>query len=513
MRLDRVQVHDHRTVWGEPLALSLGSAVTVLVGPNLAGKSNLARAVAAALDERVPFDLDRERPVRHPEAVPTVELHHHGRTRGRPSSATVRVRWPGGRRRVETSSDDTVDGDDTVVAGRPVLAWAEDRPADVLARLAEVLVGDDPTTVAADLLPTLQRVLPDVASLALPDGFVGDVEVRDRDGFPIGDHVLRGAFAAALAAHLVRRGADLPGVVVEEPEAFLHPAAQELLRDELLEVGVAADAPVLVTTESPFMIPRVPEARVVAIARDPAGRTGVVGTAAGDEPQASLLGGLFRDDGIAAVLDRTTRLGPDVAGVLIVEGGTDEAYLRIAAAALGRDDELAPVAIRPAGGALPAALLAVVLRAETSLPLLVLLDNDDAGRRAKDTLTSRFGFDNRRQVTSYAEVIPDHPAGAEAEDVFHWRLVDRFVAEMGEEAIRGKRVLRADEWHFDLTLAAKSAFVGWLEQHATPTDCTRWAAVMDLLAERLVTSAGQQQGQGRGGDDRQDHDRGVAEQP
>ena len=358
----------------------------------------------------------------------------------------------------------------------------------MLARLADDLVGIDPAELAADLLPTLQRVLPEVAELALPDGVGGDVVVRDRDGFPVGAHVLRATFAAALAAHLVRAGVEVPAVVVEEPEAFLHPGAQEVLRDELLEVGVAADAPVLLTTESPFVLPRVADSRVVAVARDPRGRTRVVGQACGDEPQAPLLGGLFRDGGIAAVLDRTMRIPAGVAGVVVVEGGTDEAYLRVAGRVLGRQADVDRLAIEPAGGALPAALQAVVLRAETSLPVLVLLDNDEEGRRAKHTLTSRFGFDNRSEVTTYAEVVPDHPLGTEAEDVFDWRLVARFVEEVGEEAIRGKRLLRADEWHFDLSLAAKSAFVGWLEEHARAEHCQRWAAVLDLLEDRLASA-------------------------
>lgn len=489
MRLDRVRVSDHRTVWGEPLDLRLGTAVTVLVGPNLAGKSNLARAVAAALDDRVPFELERERPAGRPDLEPAVELHYHDRTHGRPHDATVSVSWPLGQRVVDVRPGTEV------VDGRPVLAWADDRPADVLARLADVLADEDPVSLAADLLPTLQRVLPEVARLELVDGAGGPVAVADRLGFPVADHVVRATFAAALAAHLVRRGEDLPGIIVEEPEAFLHPAAQEVLRDELLEVGIAADAPVLVTTESPFVVPRDADTRVVAVARDPSGRTRVVGEARGDEPQAPLLGGLFRDGGIAAVLDRTMRIPSDVVGVVVVEGGTDEAYLGIAAQALGRAEDVARLAVEPAGGALPAALQAVVLRAETDLPVLVLLDNDDAGRRAKQTLVSRFGFTNRTEVTTYAEVVPDHPLGTEAEDLFDWRLVERFVEEMGDEAIRGKRVLRADEWHFDLSLAAKSAFVGWVREHAGPEHCARWGALLELLAERIgAVSAGEQHG-------------------
>ena len=491
MRLDRVEVRDHRTVWGAPVELALGTAVTVLVGPNLAGKSNLARALAAALDERVPFELERERPKARPDAVPTVVLHHRDRTHGRVHELAVTVSWPLGQRVVDVRAATAP------VTGRPVLAWADDRPADVLARLSEDLVGVDTDALAADLLPTLQRVLPEVAELELPDGAGGEVRVRDRDGFPVADHVIRATFAAALAAHLVRAGVDVPAVIVEEPEAFLHPGAQEVLRDELLEVGIAADAPVLLTTESPFVLPRVADTRVVAVARDPQGRTRVVGEAAGDEPQAPLLGGLFRDGGIAAVLDRTMRIPAGVDGVVVVEGGTDEAYLRVAGRVLGRQADVDRLAIEPAGGALPAALQAVVLRAETSLPVLVLLDNDQEGRRAKQTLTSRFGFDNRTEVTTYAEVVPDHPLGTEAEDVFDWHLVERFVDEVGEEAIRGKRVLRADEWHFDLSLAAKSAFVGWLEEHARAEHCERWGAVLDLLVDRLGSAEQDRQRRGR----------------
>lgn len=479
MRLATIRVHDLRSVHGAPVEVVLGSAVTVLVGPNLAGKSNLARALAVALDERVPFEVDRERPRGRPDSTPTVELTYHDRDHGRAGEVHVRVAWPLGQRVVDVRPQVPVPD------GRPVLAWADDRPADVLARVADQLDDTDPDALAAELLPTLRRVLPEVGELTLPATVGGDVVVVDRDGFALGDHTVRATFAAALAAHLARRGVDLPGVVVEEPEAFLHPGAQEALREELLEVGVAADAPVVITTESPFMVPRVPEATVVAVARDVGGATRVVGSAHGGESQAPLLGGLFRDTGIAEVLDRTASIPAGVRGVLVVEGGTDEAYLRTAARVLGRPDEVASLAIRPAGGAMPAAVQAVVLRAETDLPVLVLLDNDDAGRRAKDTLVRRFGFTNRTEVATYAEVVPDHPLGTEAEDLFDWRLVERFAHEAGPQAVHGRRPLREGEWHHDLGLAAKSAFVSWVDAHATPDTCARWGTLLDLLGDRL----------------------------
>ena len=59
MRLHEVVVTNHRSVWGQPVRLRLAPAVTALVGPNLAGKSNLARAVALALDSSLPYDAGR----------------------------------------------------------------------------------------------------------------------------------------------------------------------------------------------------------------------------------------------------------------------------------------------------------------------------------------------------------------------------------------------------------------------------------------------------------------------
>ena len=483
MRLHEVVVTNHRSVWGPPVRLRLAPAVTAIVGPNLAGKSNLARAVALALDSSLPYDPVREVPRAAPDEVPEVVCKFRVRDHGRADNVTVTVSWPRGQRVVDVSPgsarDDLPLGD-----CRAVTAWSTDTPADVLARALPLLAEEDTAKVAADMLPTLRRVLPEIASLEI-DADGPTVSVRDDHGYEVSAPSLRATFAAALAAHFVRRGVELAAIVVEEPEVFLHPAAQESLRDEFLEVGVAADAPVLLTTESPWIVPRTSESKLIAVARDDQGRTRVIGGAAGDVPHATLTGGLFRDPGLAAVLDRTQTIPDGTGAVLIVEGGTDEAYLRLAARILDREEVFDEVVVHPAGGALPAALYAIVLRAETDVDVFVLLDNDDNGRRAKSTLIERFQFSNRTQVTTYAEVIPDHPAGAEAEDVFAWHLVERFVTEHGDQMIRGKRILRAEQWHFDLTSAAKSAFVGWLEEHAVAADLGHWPDVLDLLDDRL----------------------------
>jgi 5S rRNA maturation endonuclease (ribonuclease M5) len=478
VRLDTVRIHDYRTVWGDAVELRLGRAVTALVGPNLSGKSNLARALAAAVDDRIVFDIDRDRPSHLPDAVPTVELGYRDLVRGKRDHLDVEVSWPLGTRVEQVHPGHRLD---EVPTGCAVVCWAGDRPADVLARVADVLATEEPAALAADLLPTLQRILPEVDSLDLPDGPGGQVVVRDQLGFEVADHTLRATMAAAVAAHLVRTGVDLSVVVVEEPEVFLHPAAQETLRDELLEVGVAADAPVLLTTESPFLVPRDPEAMVIAVARGPDGRTRVVETAAGDAPQAPLLGGLFRDAGLAGVFDRAGGITNDTVGLLVVEGGTDKAYLEETARVLGREDDLEHIRIHPAGGALPAALMAILLRAETDLPILVLLDNDDNGRRARDTLVRRFGFAKRKEVMTYAEVFDSYPMGVDAEDMFDRALLDRFVSSQGP---RARRTWTSGD-QVALTPAAKSAFVGWLADNLDAESCGHWGTILDRVVARL----------------------------
>jgi putative ATP-dependent endonuclease of the OLD family len=222
----------------------------------------------------------------------------------------------------------------------------------------------------------------------------------------------------------------------------------------------------------------------VALAQDAEGRTGVVGSAAGDAPQASLLGGLLRDAGLAGVLDRLALVPPGTRAVLVVEGGTDEAYLRLAADRLGRTDVLEDVVILPSSGAMGAALAAIVLRAEVAIPTVVLLDHDDAGRRARDTLVSRFDFSRAREVVTYADVVEGGPPGVEAETLFAPELLRRFVSSHGPGTTTGERI-HGEVVTVVLTSAGKSAFVGWAQSHARADDLERWGALLDLLAERL----------------------------
>jgi hypothetical protein len=466
-RLTAVRVRDLRSVWGPPLEVPLGRHVTVLVGPNRAGTSNLAWAIAVALDPARRYRPQRDRPRTH-DGHPLVQFVHADGRRGR-------VRWD------PATGERHVDG--RVPQGHVVLARVHETPRDLLRRAPLDLADEhERDGLAAAVLAVARKLLPEVADVRVPADLA--VAVHDDLGSTLPVPETRAMVALGLARHLAAQGIPPVAVVVEGPDAFLHPAAQELVAEHLVATATALDVPVVITTSSPFAIPRVADATVVAVARDAGGRTGLVGSAAGDATQARLLGGLLRDAGLAAVLDRVGQVPPDTRAVLIVEGGTDEAYLRTAAAILGREAVLDDVVIRPSGGAMGAALGAIVLRAELDVPLLVLLDHDDAGRRARSTLVSRFGFDRGEEVVTYADIFEGHPAGVEAETLFDLELLRRFVRERGRSASHGERTVHGIR-QVPLTSSGKAAFVGWLAAHGQPRHLARWETLLDLLADRL----------------------------
>ncbi len=466
-----VRVTDIRSVWGPPLTFPLGEHVTVLVGPNRAGTSTVAWAVAAALDPTIRFRPPRDVPRRRLDPEPQVRFAAKGN-----SSATVRFDPGDGHRQV--------DGD--LPTGHVMLSQIHETPRDALRRLPIDL---GPPSARADLAERIravaQTLLPEVDAVTIDERLA--VRVIDDLGSALPVPETRAMTVLGAVHHLAALEQPPILAVLEGPEAFLHPAGQEVLAATLPELAAVTGTRLIITTSSPFVVPRSADVQVVALAREAAGRTGLVASASGDGTQARVLGGLLRDAGLAAVLDRVSQVPAGTRAVLVVEGGTDEAYLSLVAATLGRDADLDRVVVRPSGGAMGAALAALVLRAEVDVPVLVLLDHDDAGRRARDTLVSRFGFDRQREVVTYADVIEGSPPGVEAEMLFDPALVRRFVAEHGPSATHGERKV-GGEPHLDLTSSGKSAFVRFAEDHVTPEHLSRWRDLLDLLVERLDTA-------------------------
>ncbi len=466
MRPRAASIRDIRSVWGAPLELPLGARVTTIVGPNRAGASTILFALAASLDASVRFDPARDLPRPH-GGQPQVTLLN---------DAPTTIRWDPHRgvREVLAGPD---------VAGHVVLAEINHTPRDLLRRLP-VALGEGPERrrLADAITAVARRVVPEVATVEIdPDG---RVVVRDELDSPLPVPQTRVVTALGVARHLADEGRPPAMVLIAAPEAFLHPAAQEAVAGLLAEIADRARTPVVVSTMSPFVVPTDAASTVAAIARDAGGRTGIVGSAPGDGPRSHLLGGLLRDGGLAKVFDRVGRVPLHTRAVVIVEGGTDEAYLRLATRLLGRDEVLDGVHVVPAGGAMGTALAAIVLRAELDVPVVALLDHDGAGRRARDTLVSRFGFERGREVLTYADVLEGGPTGVDAETLFDQELMRRFVAERGPSTSAGEHT-ESGVTSVRLTPSGKSAFVGWLEHNARPQHLEGWDRLVTLLDERL----------------------------
>ncbi|MEX0592885.1 MAG: TOPRIM nucleotidyl transferase/hydrolase domain-containing protein [Nitriliruptoraceae bacterium] len=461
-----------RSAWGAPVQIPIGDRVTVLVGPNRSGSTSVLFALAAALDPAVEFVPARDMPFQ-PDATAGPEV------RIDLPPTVIRVTWStDGVRQVEPST--------AASSGSVVYCPVESTPAQLVARVAPSLRDRHARqALSSAVLHVARRLIPEITEVDVECGESGcAIRLIDDSGALLPDPQARVPVALGVAMHMADSGDDCALVAIEAPEAFLHPAAQETLAIVLTDMAAAAATRVVVATSSPFAVPRASTTVVVALARDGAGRTIVVGTAPGDRPQSHLLGGLLRDDGFAAVFDRLGRVADGTRAVLIVEGGTDEAYLRHVAEVLGRGEMFEGVLIWPAGGAMGAALTAIVLRAELTVPLLVLLDHDDAGRRARDTLVSRFDFVRQRHLLTYADAIDGVPAGVEAETLFELDFMRQFVATHPQSVSDGERREHGITT-VGLTASGKATFIGWMRQHLQMSDAGGWAALLDLIDERL----------------------------
>jgi hypothetical protein len=238
--------------------------VTVLVGPNRAGTSNVAWAIAVALDPARRYRPERDRPRTH-DGHPQVQLTRADGQRGR-------VHWD------PATGERQVDG--PLPQGHVVLARVHETPRDLLRRAPLDLTGTTARDRLAGAILTVSRtLLPEVAEVLVPADLA--VAVHDDLGSTLPVPETRAMVALGLAQHVTERGTPPVAVVIEAPDAFLHPAAQEVMAEQLVTTAASIGVPVVITTSSPFAIPRVAEATVVALARDASGRTDVVGVGRG----------------------------------------------------------------------------------------------------------------------------------------------------------------------------------------------------------------------------------------
>lgn len=302
---------------------------------------------------------------------------------------------------------------------------------------------------------------------------------------------VRGGVLVAMLSYLAVNATRGMVFAVEEPEAFLHPAAQEDLRDHLEQLAAASGVTLLVTTHSPFTVTRSPKGRVFCLAKDRDGRTRVSESASGDADHAPLIGGLLREASIEAILAAGTTLPVGTGALVLVEGEGDRFCMELAANVVGRPDLLEGLVLRPTGGTIRMIAEAVIARAAVDVPIVIVVDNDDAGREARNLLIGhKFKFE-KNKVLSYADVFGGgqwSQFAVEAEDLFDPGLIQGFVDFHGHSIIEGSGKRPDGAFHYDFGQAAKETLNGWLTEETRPEHLIRWIEMLKLIRDRAGLS-------------------------
>lgn len=337
------------------------------------------------------------------------------------------------------------------------------------------------------------RLFPEICDVDLVPSVSGIEETLSNVDITIRDSVesalrhegtgVSGGVLVALLRYLADSSRQSLVLAIEEPEAFLHPAAQESLRDDLELLAERDDVTLLVATHSPFVLSRAEKAQVVSISKREDGVSQIEASASGSQHLSSAITALFRDSTIPDLLDRYASIPATADAILLVEGTTDRDFLAIATRILGVDASMARIHVLPTGGTEKLVAQAVLLHAEAKQPVWALLDSDDNGRRARDALTKRFGF-ARNDVLMYGKFL-NELANAESEWLFPAELMQRFVEEQGEERVLKSKHRIGDQFRYDFTPAGKEMFPCWLNNCATREDMRGWQPVLTTLVEKL----------------------------
>lgn len=356
----------------------------------------------------------------------------------------------------------------------------------------------------------MQMIFPEVHRIELDPGISSLDEALTRMTVEVTDSAptslvekgtgVRSGLLVSILGHLADQSRRSMLFAVEEPESFLHPAAQEALRDGLESIAARPNVSLLVATHSPFIVSRTTESRVIALAKTGSGRTYVRATAKGDEPHAEVVSALFRDRSHARILDRARTVRSDAQAVLVVEGYTDLRYLQTAARLLGDEDFLRDVQVvygdplgdRATSGASSAVVQAIVLSAIATVPVLALFDGDEVGNTAVVSL--RWANQKHeywkvgRNLLQYTEFIPNgnnnKDFGWEAEDLWPDQLIADFVRTHGGDVVRKglrERPRNVGGWSHDIRHDAKTELADYIDAHATAGDADRWRALLERV--------------------------------
>lgn len=308
------------------------------------------------------------------------------------------------------------------------------------------------------LVPTLPSVQETIASV--------DVQLQDVVASALGDKGtgVRGGVLVSMLHYLAAQSRRSLVLAVEEPEAFLHPAAQEGIRAELESLGDSPDVTLLVTTHSPHVVSRAPTTFVTKVSKDATGTTHLAPGVPGTEPLSAMLGSLYTDPDFLEFFEMGLDLEESVHTVVVTEGYTDGLFIEAACRTAGRPDLVDGVRFLPAGGTkriIPAAILA---KAATARPVIAVLDWDASGKVAHERLTAiEHDWNKNTNVLSLQRWPGRCPSGhdVEIEDLLPREVVETLIAELGENvAIDGTiNCRRSGAKHYKLSTAWKDAAV------------------------------------------------------
>jgi|GEM_PF-1926255 len=333
-------------------------------------------------------------------------------------------------------------------------------------RLHEHVSSMFPEINVVDLVPEVRSLDETLSSVGVE---LGDAAITELTGKGTG---LRGAVLVAMLQYLADKSKRSLVLAVEEPEAFLHPGAQEQIARQLENLAKRPEVSLLVTTHSPHIISREPIARITELRKSSTGNTTLASVARGDEDRAELLGSLFTDAGLARVLERATSVKPGTRAIVVTEGYTDEQFLRYGLAAVGRVDLIDCVEFKHAGGANKVAAQAVLTRSATDLPVLALLDHDEHGREAGKHLT-HFNWRMNEEIISLKEWpgrCTDQTHDIEIEDLIPPHVAERVSAALGDDAYDA--TLRCgSRMHYRYSQAWKDRALDRLPRELKGEDC------------------------------------------
>ena len=295
---------------------------------------------------------------------------------------------------------------------------------------------------------------------------------------------IRGVLLVAFLRYLCQHSKRSMVLAIEEPECFLHPEAQMSVRSSLEELGAPESISLLVTTHSPLMLSRRPEARISGLIKNENGETIIDRTIAGTDSHAPVISTIYGSLFIPCILESIHPFESTCGNILIVEGYTDKFYLEHAARVSQQEDLLEGFEIRFCEGAHAAASDALLIRQLMghNAKVMVLFDYDDEGRAARTLLKKRYKWGNNRTSEGICEYRKfrnvDGNAPVEAEDMYPAHILEKFVKIHGDGVIAEKSQYNDGSFHYGLTQKAKKEFTRYVDENIKASQVSAWLEII-----------------------------------